>query len=360
MALLCPKAQFLAASAESKEEHGMASSLLTARSVRTPRHTTHYWESGPSNGPLMILLHGWPGIGLMWRAQMEAFAAEGWHCVAPDMRGYGGSSVPSAPEAYALQQFVDDMVELHEHLGTKPAVWVGHDLGSPVAGALAAHHPKRVRGVVLCSVPYFPDAFALASVLPLVDRSLYPADQYPDGQWSYYRFYQTHFDQTVADFDADIPSSLAAIYRQGDPASVGKVYRSALVAQRGGWFATAHRAPSVTPDTALWPTNDFAVLVEAFRKTGFRPANAWYLNDPANIAYAHAAPDSGRLHQPVLFINGDLDGLCDITRSRLGDPMKAACSNLDVIGLKTGHWLPLEQKNELVQSIKSWISTKRV
>jgi pimeloyl-ACP methyl ester carboxylesterase len=337
----------------------MASSLLAARRVRTSRHATHYWESGPSTGPLMIFLHGWPGIGLMWRAQMEAFAAEGWHCVAPDMRGYGDSSRPSASEAYALQQIVDDMVELHEHLGSTPAVWVGHDLGSPVAGALAAHQPKRVSGLVLCSVPYFPDAFALKSVLPLVDRSLYPADQYPDGQWSYYRFYQNHFEQSVVDFDADISSSLAAIYRRGDPDTVGKVYRSALVAQRGGWFATAHRAPLVVPDTALWPTPDFAVLVDAFRKTGFRPANAWYLNDRANIAYAHEAPDGGRLHQPVLFINSDLDGLCDITRSRLGDPMKAACTNLTITGLKTGHWLPLERKNELVQSIRSWVSTKR-
>jgi pimeloyl-ACP methyl ester carboxylesterase len=51
----------------------------------------------------MIFLHGWPQIGLVWRAQVEAFASEGWHCIAPDMRGYGGSSAPSAPEAYALR-----------------------------------------------------------------------------------------------------------------------------------------------------------------------------------------------------------------------------------------------------------------
>src|SRR6202044_2550277 len=139
----------------------MASSLLTARSVCTRRHTTHYWERGPDNGPLMIFLHGWPGIGLMWRAQMEAFAAEGWHCIAPDMRGYGGSSAPSTSDAYALKEIVEDMVELHDHLGASPAIWVGHDLGSPVVGALAAHHPERSRGVALLSVPYMPQAFAL-------------------------------------------------------------------------------------------------------------------------------------------------------------------------------------------------------
>jgi pimeloyl-ACP methyl ester carboxylesterase len=127
---------------------------LTARTFSSPRHTTRYWEAGPVGGPLMIFLHGWPEIGLMWRAQVEAFVSEGWRCVAPDMRGYGGSSAPTASAAYTLNEIVDDMVELHDHLGARPAIWVGHDLGSPVAGALAAHHPKRSRGVVLTSVPY--------------------------------------------------------------------------------------------------------------------------------------------------------------------------------------------------------------
>src|SRR5271156_2284731 len=122
---------------------------LIARTFRSPRHATHYWEAGPADGPLMIFLHGWPEIGLMWRAQVEAFASEGWRCVAPDMRGYGGSSAPTASRAYALNEIVDDMVELHDHLGAGPAIWVGHDWGSPVAGTLAAHHETRSRGVVL-------------------------------------------------------------------------------------------------------------------------------------------------------------------------------------------------------------------
>ncbi len=324
----------------------------------SPRHTTRYWEAGPTDGPLMIFLHGWPEIGLMWRAQLEAFAAEGWHCVAPDMRGYGGSSVPTPVEAYALKEIVTDMVELHDHLGARPAIWVGHDLGSPVAGALAAHHATRCRGVVLVSVPYSPDAFALPSLVPLVDRDLYPVSQYPDGPWDYYRFYTTHFDQTVSDFDADIPNTLAAIYRPGNPAGIGKVYRSAMVSANGGWFGSAHHAPAVQPDPALWPAADFDVLVEAFRGHGFRSANIWYLNDTANLAYAHTAPDGGHLHQPVLFVNGDWDALCDITHSRLGDPMRSTCPDLTVATLPAGHWLPLERKTGLTDTIGSWLKTK--
>src|ERR1700722_2785442 len=186
------------------------SDTLADYTFSSPRHPTHYWQAGPADGPLMFLLHGWPEIGLVWRAQMEAFAAEGWHCIAPDIRGYGGSSAPASSEAYALKEIVGDMVELHDHLGAGPAVWVGHDLGSPVVGALAAHHAKRSRGVVLISVPYVPDGFALPNLLPLIDRKLYPFDQYPDGQWDYYPFYRTNFDQTISDFDAHIRARPAA------------------------------------------------------------------------------------------------------------------------------------------------------
>ena len=148
----------------------MAKSVtLTDNTFSSPRHTTHYWEAGPAGGPLMFFLHGWPEIGLVWRAQMEAFAAEGWHCIAPDMRGYGGSSVPDASEAYAIKEIVEDMVELHDHLGASPAIWVGHDLGSPVVGALAAHHAKRSRGVMFISVPYTPRGLRAAQS-PAVHR----------------------------------------------------------------------------------------------------------------------------------------------------------------------------------------------
>lgn len=356
---------------QAAEAQGIAPSAQTATDLAPPpdlvshrftsaHHTTRYWEAGPADGPLMIFVHGWPEIGLMWRAQIEAFAAVGWRCVAPDMRGYGGSSAPTCYEAYALEEIVHDMVELHDHLGATPAIWVGHDLGSPVIGALAAHHPERCRGAVFVSVPYVPASFSLPSLVPLVDRNLYPADHYPDGQWDYYRFYLTHFDQTVADFDADIPATLAVIYRRGSPDTVGKVYASATVTAGGGWFGSAHHAPEVPPDTALWPAGDFDTVVAAFRETGFRPGNAWYLNDAANIAYAHTAPDGGRLQQPVLFINGAWDAICDITRSRLGEPMRGACHDLSMTNLEGGHWLPLERKTEVAEAIGAWLEARKL
>jgi pimeloyl-ACP methyl ester carboxylesterase len=308
----------------------------------------------------MVFLHGWPGIGLIWRAQVEVLAARGWRCIAPDLRGYGGSSAPEDIESFAVQEIVHDMVELQDHLGNRPAIWIGHDLGSPIAGALAAHHPERCRGLVLVSVPYFPDGFAICNLLPLINRQIYPADLYPDGQWDYYRFYQTHFNQTVSDFEADIPATLAAIYRPGNPSAQNQVYRSALVTQNGGWFGATRLAPKIAPDPGLWPPGDFDALIASFRSAGFKAANAWYLNDDINTAYASAAAHGGRLTMPVLFVNGDYDGLFDVGRSRIGDPMATACSNLEITHHPAGHWLPLEYKAELSRDFATWASNKQL
>jgi pimeloyl-ACP methyl ester carboxylesterase/predicted MFS family arabinose efflux permease len=331
-----------------------------SRTLRTHRQRTHYLECGPDDGPLMILLHGWPGIGLMWRAQMGAFAADGWHCVAPDLRGYGRSFAPAATDAYTIKEIVADMAELHDELGGKSAIWIGHDWGSIVVGALAAHEPRRCRGVVLTSWAYFPDANSLPTLVPLVDRTIYPADQYPDGQWDYYRYYTTHFEAAVADLDADHAATLASIYRPGDPAAIGRVSPTATVTRNGGRFGAAHRAPPTEPDPGLWPPADFDALVQAFKDQGFRPSCAWYTNDEANIAYAREAPNGGRLSQPVLFVNGDFDQICSITGNRQGDPMRAACADLTVACVPAGHWLPLERTAEHIQAIRDWLTERNL
>jgi pimeloyl-ACP methyl ester carboxylesterase len=337
-----------------------AASTLVSHTFTTPRHTTHYLDLGAAGRPLMIFVHGWPSIGLMWRAQMDAFAADGWRCVAPDLRGYGQSSAPMAWDAYSIEAAVTDMAELHDHLGGQPAIWVGHDWGSVVVAELASHHPERSRGVVLTSLAYQPDGHAVQTLLPLVDRTIYPVSEYPDGQWDYYRYYTTHFDSAVADLDADTRSSLASIFRSGDPAGVGRVSPNALVSRNGGRFGSTHRAPPTEPDPNLWPPADFDLLVRDFHAQGFRPSCAWYLNDDANRAYAREAPDHGRLSQPVLFVNGDFDQICSITGNRQGDPMRASCANLSEVSVPAGHWLPLERKAEHVEAIRTWLRNEHL
>ncbi|MBK5148576.1 alpha/beta hydrolase [Burkholderia sp. R-69608] len=329
-------------------------------SIRTTRHETAWIEAGPSNGPLMIFVHGWPELCIMWRKQIEQFAGAGWRCVAPDMRGYGHSSVPTAPDAYAMREIVADMLELHNAVGGRPAVWIGHDLGSPVVSSMAAQHPMRCRAVVNISVPYFPNAFALPSVLPFIDRNLYPSDKYPYGQWDYYEAYLEQFDQTTKDYEADVQSFFAVMFRAGSPDVVGKPSPTASVRARGGLFGPAHRAPAIPRDQSMLSQQDFDAFVTEFKANGFFGPNAWYLNDAANIAYANSAPNGGHLTLPVLFINGSWDTICDITRNKLGDPMREACSDLRVVSLDGAHWLPLERPVEVNAAISRWLKDKKL
>ena len=338
----------------------MNDASFTAQRIDTTRHRTAWIETGPLDGPLMIFIHGWPELGVVWRAQLEYFAAAGWRCVAPDMRGYGGSSIPTATTAYAVRELVADMVELHDALGGAPAVWVGHDWGSPVVWALASHHADRCRAVVNICVPYLARGFALPNVLPLVDRELYPTDQFPVGQWDYFLFYQENFAQAAEELDADVGATIAALYRTGSPDAIGRPARSASTRATGGRFGGARRAPIMPRDTAMLSQADYNAFVEAFSASGFSGANAWYMNDAANIAYAGEAPGFGRLTLPVLFLHAAWDPTCDTANSRLAEPMRADCADLSETTIEGGHELMLEQPAEVNAVIAEWLSLKEI
>ena len=84
-------------------------------------------------GPLVLLVHGFPESWFSWRHQLVALARAGYHAVAPDQRGYGQTSAPEPIEQYTLLHLVGDVVGLVDALGEKTAVIVGHDWGAPVA-----------------------------------------------------------------------------------------------------------------------------------------------------------------------------------------------------------------------------------
>jgi pimeloyl-ACP methyl ester carboxylesterase len=333
----------------------------TARkSVETARHRTVWMEQGPATGPLMIFLHGWPELGVVWRSQLDHFAGLGWRCVAPDMRGYGGSSVPSSTASYAVSDLVGDMIELHEALGAAPAVWVGHDWGSAVAWSMASHHVHRCRGVINLCVPYFARGLALPTLLPLVDRTRYPAEQFPVGQWDYWLFYREHFIQGAQDFEVDVEATLALLYRRAPSDGQLKPAFSASIRANHGWFGAARRAAGVPHDTSMLSQADFESLVSAFQSTGFAGANAWYMNDAANLTYAAHAPQFGRLTLPALFLHASRDQTCDTVHSRLANPMREDCKDLSEVTIDSGHEVMLEQPNELNEAIKVWLSSKRL
>ena len=338
----------------------MSQTDFASRVVETPRHRTHWIEAGPADGPLMVFIHGWPELGLVWRAQIEHFAAEGWRCVAPDMRGYGGSSVPDSISAYAVRDLAADMAELHDALGASSAIWVGHDWGSAVAWSMASHHAERCRGVVNLCIPYLARGVALPNLLPLVDRAVYPVAQYPVGQWDYWLFYREHFTRASQDLEADVAATLSALYRQGRGAMEGKPAYTSDIRAKGGWFGGARRAPVMPRDEAMLSQADFEALVAAFKTTGFAGANAWYMNDAANLAYAAEAPHFGKLSLPALFLHAAHDTTCNTVRSRLADPMREDCADLTEATIDAGHESMLERPDEVNQAIAAWLSAKQL
>ncbi|GGW56477.1 hypothetical protein GCM10010503_37030 [Streptomyces lucensis JCM 4490] len=115
--------------------------------------------AGPSEGRPVLLLHGLPQTGLVWRRQIEALAAHGYRVVAPDQRGYSPGARPQRPEDYRISLLVDDVVAITEELGWATFDLVGHDWGGAVAWWTADAHPGRVRTLTVVSTPH-PGALA--------------------------------------------------------------------------------------------------------------------------------------------------------------------------------------------------------
>jgi len=128
--------------------------LVTHRHVRLNGINMHIVEQG--EGPLVLLLHGWPETWYSWRHQIAALAAAGYHVVAPDQRGYGATDRPDGVEQYSIFHLVGDVVALIHELGAEHAAVVGHDWGSMVASNTAVLRPDVVRGLMCVSIPPIP------------------------------------------------------------------------------------------------------------------------------------------------------------------------------------------------------------
>ncbi len=114
----------------------------------------HLATAGPVDGPLVILLHGFPEFWYGWRRQIEPLAEAGFRVWAPDQRGYNLSDKPLGVQAYALDQLAADVVGLIDAAGRREAIVVGHDWGAAVAWRLAAQYPDRVARAVILNVPH--------------------------------------------------------------------------------------------------------------------------------------------------------------------------------------------------------------
>ena len=322
------------------------------------RHTTGYLACGDAKRPLIIFVHGWPELSHSWRHQLPCFAGLGFRAVAPDLRGYGRSSIYRDHESYALEHVVRDMLELLDGLGQPKAVWVGHDWGSPVVWSLASHHPERCHAVASLCVPYLARGFTPDHLVPLVDRRVYPEADFPVGQWDYQLFYLESFDKARRTFEANPRNTVKALFRKGNPNAKGAPSRTAGVRKAGGWFGGAAEPPDVPLDTDVLSEDDLNTYAASLQRNGFFGPDSYYMNPDRNADYARRAGRGGRIDLPVLFVHGEYDYTCETVSSRLAEPMRQDCRDLTEVVIRSGHWMAQEKPIEVNAAIARWLASK--
>lgn len=272
-------------------------------------------------GPLVILAHGFPDLGYSWRHQVPALVAAGFRVVAPDMRGYGGSTRPTDSTAYDVLTVGRDLTGILDVLGEDRATFIGHDWGAAVVWALAAAHPERVRGVAGLSVPFTSSAaFAPTSVFR---RRFGP------------NFYMLWF-QNVGEADramaANVPGALTG-----------------TLGRWGNWEMTDPRFAAKYP----WLSDEeFDVYVAAFQRTGFTGGLNYYRNVDRNWALLKQFGD--RIDLPSLFVTGSAD---PVRTFRSAHDLEKRLTDLrgHIVLEGAGHWIQHERAGEVNRALLAFL-----
>jgi epoxide hydrolase 4 len=116
--------------------------------------TLHAVAAGPADGPVVLLLHGFPEFWYSWHQQIEPLAAAGFRVIVPDQRGYNTSSKPSSAASYTLPLLTSDVIAIADELRAQRFFLAGHDWGAAVAWSVAILHPQRVVKLAILNVPH--------------------------------------------------------------------------------------------------------------------------------------------------------------------------------------------------------------
>lgn len=304
---------------------------MQTRHIQTDGLRQQILEAG--SGPLVLLIHGFPELGISWRAQVEALAAAGFHAVSPDMRGYGGTDRPEDRDAYSILHLMGDMVDLVRALGQTSCVVVGHDWGAPVAWHCALTRPDLFRAVFGLSVPFQPrrPKGPPTAAMAVISKRLGRGDLYIN------RF-QADDAHTV--FDADPAMALRKAFYSYDGATPDDH-------QSNGFIAADETFISTVPDDAPLPPwmseARFAEYVAAFSTSGFRGALDWYRNLDRNWALTAHLQDA-RIAVPAGFMVGERDPVRHYAgQHEAGLRAWAPDLRMQVVVPGAGHWIQQER-----------------
>lgn len=165
----------------------MAVDALTVTQVRlngidyTLRDSERDSEAGQE---AVLLIHGWPDDGTLWRNQIPALVQAGYRVLCPDLPGYGQSEAPAAVERYQIQFLVQDLIMLLDRLELKRVHCVGHDYGAVLGWQLAAHS-DRLQSYTAMSVGHLREFLKLS--LENLQKQMQNSKQYVAAEWRYER-----------------------------------------------------------------------------------------------------------------------------------------------------------------------------
>lgn len=237
-----------------------------------------------------------------------------------------------------------------------PILTLSHS--AALLSSFATHYPERCKAIALLSIPYRSVELGLDHLLTTVDRDVYPADEYPYGQWDYMRFYEESFEKAVGNFELEIPGLARLLFSRVPPLPSDKPAPFATARQRGAFFAPSGAPkPEEIPFELMIDQKTYDEFVAGMQRTGFGPACTWYMNHKENHAYNRDVPNDGALDIPVLYISSTHDVAC-LPQSRLGDEMRRVCKNLTEITLDAAHWIQIEKQEETNAALARFLVEK--
>lgn len=304
----------------------------TLRFVESNGITMRIAEMG--EGPLVLLIHGWPESWYSWRHQLKGLSDAGYRVVAPDMRGYGKTDKPEAVDAYDIEQLTADLAGLVDALGEESAVLVGHDWGAIVTWNAMLFYPEKFSALVAMSVPY-----QGRSPMPPVDGM-----RQRFGDNFYYILYFQEWNMAEREFDADPRGVLSRLYLSPDsPREEPQVTDRRRSA--GGWIPRMGAAKELP---AWLNKEDLDYYVQEFSDAGFRGGINYYRNFHRNWELTARFADTS-IKAPVVFLAGAKDSVIGgRTAEQLTAAMKPVVEDLREVRLipDTGHWVQQEKPEE--------------
>lgn len=298
-------------------------------------------------GPLVLLLHGFPETSYSWRHQLGALSAAGFKAVAPDLRGFGLSSCPTEVERYTALDIVGDLLGILDALDERQAVVVGSDWGATLAWQAAQLRPDRFRGIVALGVPMMGRA-------PMAPSRLFPQTE----QAWFYTHYFAQPGLAEREFERDVAGALRKIYFAAS-GNVGPRDRNSpnpfgVVARRQGLLDAL---PEPALPLAWLNVSDLEIFAKAFEASGFVGGLNYYRNLDRNWEL-QAAFDGLVVQVPALYLVGERDtGLALPGMREIIDAMPKLVPNLrgSHVIPEAGHWLAQEAAQRVNSEIVDFI-----